>query len=269
MFRHLATRREGPVEYLTLNRPQVRNAFNDEVISELTAWAERARQDGSARVVVLAGEGTVFCAGADAEWMAKTIDYTHEENVRDATRMAQMFEALNTIPAVVVGRIHGAALGGGAGLTAICDVAVAEEMTTFGFTETKLGILPAVISSYVLPKIGVSAGRELFLTGMRFPASRAREIGLVHAVVPLAQLDDTVHRYVAEVLSAAPTGVAAAKALIAEVGARPPAETIQITANAIAAQRVSPDGQEGLHAFLEKRKPHWVAAPFKLGSSGD
>jgi methylglutaconyl-CoA hydratase len=258
-YRHLTTRRDRAVEYLTLNRPEVRNAFNDDVIAELTVWAATARTDRALRVVVLAGEGTVFSAGADANWMARMIDYSHEENVRDAIRMAQMFHALDTLPAAVVGRIQGAALGGGAGLAAICDIAVADENAVFGFTETKLGILPAVISPYVLPKIGPSAARELFLTGMRFSAVRAREIGLVHAVVPTAQLDSTVQDYVAELLSAAQSGVAAAKALIPEVWAQSSRDAMMaITAEAIARQRVSPEGQDGLRSFLSKRKPQWV-----------
>jgi methylglutaconyl-CoA hydratase len=259
-YRFLDIRRDGAVERLTLNRPDVRNAFNEEVIAELTAWANATAQDSSLRVIILAGAGKVFSAGADANWMAKMVGYSREDNVRDATRMAEMFLALDTLPAAVVGRIHGAALGGGAGLTAICDIAVADDTAVFGFTETKLGILPAVISPYVLPKIGPSAARELFLTGMRFSATRAREIGLVHAVVPAAALDTAIDGYVAELLSASPTGIAASKALIRQVWGRSPQDTMSLTANAIAAQRVSIEGQDGLKAFLDKRKPGWTPA---------
>jgi methylglutaconyl-CoA hydratase len=259
-FNYLTTRRQGAVEYLTLNRPDVRNAFNEDVIAELTTWARLTISDPTLRVVVLAGAGKVFSAGADAAWMARMVGYSHAENVQDAMRMAEMFLALNRIPAAVVGRIHGAALGGGAGLAAICDIAVAEDSAVFGFTETKLGILPAVISPYVLPKIGPSAARELFLTGMRFPAARAKEIGLVHAVVTARELDQAVQHYVNELLSASPTGVTASKALIHEVWSRSPEEAMAITAGAIATQRVSPEGQEGLQAFLEKRKPGWTEA---------
>ena len=254
-YRYLATHHSGSIEYLTLNRPDVRNAFNDDVIAELTHWAEAARGDDALRVVVLSGEGKVFSAGADANWMARMVGYSHDENVRDATNMAKMFNALDTLPCAIIGKIHGAALGGGAGLAAVCDIVVAEEQTVFGFTETKLGILPAVISPYVLPKIGPSAARELFLTGMRFSAARAREIGLVHAVVPATELEATVDRYIDELLQASPTGVAAAKALIPKVWGRSPADAMAITSAAIAAQRVSAEGQEGLRAFLEKRKP--------------
>ncbi|HUE89063.1 MAG TPA: enoyl-CoA hydratase-related protein [Vicinamibacterales bacterium] len=257
-FKYLTTERKGAVEYLTLNRPDVRNAFNEDVIAELTAWAATKAADPALRVVVLAGAGKVFSAGADATWMARMVGYSHDENVQDATRMAEMFLALDRIPAAVVGRIHGAALGGGAGLTAICDIAVAEDNAVFGFTETKLGILPAVISPYVLPKIGPSAARELFLTGMRFPAARAKEIGLVHSVVASNELDQAVQMYVGELLSASPTGIAASKALIPQVWERSPEQAMAITANAIASQRVSPEGQDGLQAFLEKRKPRWA-----------
>lgn len=257
-YRYLSCERDGAVERLTLNRPDVRNAFNEEVIAELTEWARASAEDRSLRVVILSGAGKVFSAGADANWMAKMVGYSREENVADATRMAEMFLALNTLPAALVGRVHGAALGGGAGLTAICDIAVAEEGAIFGFTETKLGILPAVISPYVLPKIGPSAARELFLTGMRFSAQRAKEIGLVHAVVPAADLDRAVRGYVDELLSAAASGVAASKALVARVWGRSPSDAMAITADAIATQRVSLEGQEGLRAFLEKRRPHWA-----------
>lgn len=259
-YQFLSIDRRGAVEYVTLNRPDVRNAFNEHVIADLAAWANSAHQDPHLRVVVLAGAGKVFSAGADAAWMAKMAGYSLDQNLRDARAGAEMFLAINTVPAIVVGRIHGAALGGGCGLAAVCDIVVADDAAIFGFTETKLGILPAMISPYVLQKIGASAARELFLTGMRFDAIKARTIGLVHEVVPLASLDDSVAKYVNEALSASPTAVARAKALIPRVLGRPPADVLAITADAIAEQRVSPEGQEGLHAFLQKRSPGWVAS---------
>src|SRR5436309_11300504 len=259
-YQFLLTRRDGPVEYLTLNRPDVRNAFNEEVIAELTRWtsatSETAQMTGL-RAVVLAGAGPVFCAGADLTWMAKMIHYTEEQNLRDALAMSRMFAALNTLPVPLIGRIQGAALGGGCGLAAVCDIVVAEEQAVFGFTEVKLGILPAVISPFALAKIGRSAARELFLTGARFTAARAREIGLVHAVVSAAGLDAKVGEYIREIVTAGPEGIAAAKALIPNVWARSIDDAMPITAGAIAARRVSPEGQEGLKAFLEKRKPAW------------
>jgi methylglutaconyl-CoA hydratase len=256
-FEFLTTRREGAVEYLTLNRPEVRNAFNERVIEELGTWAARIASDRALRCVVLSGAGKAFSAGADVAWMAKMASYTREENVRDAQAMARMFQALDNLPVPLLGRVQGAALGGGAGLAAVCDVVVAEQDAVFGFTEVKLGILPAVISPYAVAKIGRSAARELFLTGMRFSAERAREIGLVHVVVPRDRLDETVAQYVIEVLSAGPESVAAAKALIPKIWTARAADAIDLTAEAIAERRVSAEGQEGLRAFLDKRKAAW------------
>jgi methylglutaconyl-CoA hydratase len=259
-YTHLTSTRDGSVERLTLNRPDVRNAFNEHVIAELTEWAARTREAAARhdiRAVVIAGAGKTFCAGADVNWMSKTVHYTEEENLRDAMAMSRMFAAINELPVAVIGRVQGAALGGGAGLAAVCDIVVAEEAALFGFTETKLGLLPAVISPFALAKIGQAAARELFLTGARFPASRAKEIGLVHDVVPVVELDSAVDRHVQELLGAGPEAVAAAKALIPHVWGRPIVEAMPITAAAIAARRVSPEGQEGLQAFLEKRKPSW------------
>jgi methylglutaconyl-CoA hydratase len=259
-FQFLSTRREGPVEHLTLNRPEVRNAFNEHVIAELTAWAGSVREQavrGEVRVIVIGGAGKMFCAGADVTWMSKTVHYTEDENLRDAAAMSAMFAAIDTLPVPVIGRVQGAALGGGAGLAAVCDVVVAEDQALFGFTEVKLGILPAVISPFALAKIGRSAARELFLTGARFPAVRAREIGLVHAVVQTADLNTAVNGYVQEFLTGGPEAIAAAKALIPTVAGRPTAEAAPITAAAIARRRVSPEGQEGLRAFLDKRAASW------------
>lgn len=259
-YEYLSIAVDGPVERLTLNRPEVRNAFNEHVIAELTSWATAtaaAPVERRPRVVVLAGAGKTFCAGADVTWMAKTVTYTEEENVRDATAMSRMFAALNSLPVPLIGRIHGAALGGGAGLAAVCDIVVADDQALFGFTETKLGIIPAVISPFALAKIGRSAARELFLTGARFSATRAREIGLVHAVVPAHDLDATIDRYISELLTAGPEAVAAAKALIPQVAPLEVDQAQPLTARAIAARRVSKEGQEGLRAFLDKRKPAW------------
>jgi methylglutaconyl-CoA hydratase len=250
---------DGPVVRLTLNRPEVRNAFNEELIAELTTWAESVTAAGPARVAVLSGAGKMFCAGADLAWMSKMVTYTHDENVRDARAMARMFEALDRLPIPLIGRIHGAALGGGAGLAAVCDIVVAADDTSFAFTEVKLGILPAVISPFVLAKIGRSAARELFLTGARFAASRAREIGLVHAVAAEADLDRVIAKYVNDLVTSAPEAVAAAKQLIAEVATRTSTDATEYTIEAIAERRVSPEGLEGMTAFLAKRPPTWIS----------
>ena len=247
----------GPVVTVSLNRPQVRNAFNEELIAELTAWAASPLPPG-ARVAVLRGEGTHFCAGADLAWMSRMVGYSHDENVRDAKAMATMFQSLDTLPIPLIGRIHGAALGGGAGLAAVCDIVVASDSAQFGFTEAKLGILPAVISPFTVAKIGTSAARELFLTGARFGAARAREIGLVHAVCPEVDLDTTIDGYARELLTSAPEAVSAAKTLIAQVAGRTAPEVADVTAEIIARHRVGGEGQSGMRAFLDKRPAPWA-----------
>ena len=256
-FQCLQIQRDGPVEYITLHRPEVRNAFNEQVIDELTRWGTAIADDPHVRCVVLSGAGQTFCAGADLTWMSKMVAYTHEENVRDAQAMARMFSVLDTLPVPLIGRVHGAALGGGAGLVSVCDVVVADEDTLFGFTEVKLGVLPAVISPYAIAKIGRSAARELFLTGMRFGASHAKEIGLIHRVVPSTRLVPTVKEYITEILSAGPEAIAAAKALIPKVWNSLAQDVTNFTAEAIAARRVSAEGQEGMTAFMKKGKTSW------------
>lgn len=242
---------------VTLNRPDVRNAFNEELIRDLSSWAASVPTDGSVRVVVLRGAGSSFCAGADLQWMSRMAGYSREENLADARLAASMFLALDSLPVPVIGRIHGAALGGGAGLAAVCDVVVAAEDAMFGFTEVVLGILPAMISPYVVRKIGLSTARELCLSGARFPAARAKEVGLVHDVVTSDRLDLTVDRHVAQFLKAAPSAVAATKQLLRDVAGRRPADVLEQTVEAIATQRVSAEGQEGMRAFLEKRPASW------------
>jgi methylglutaconyl-CoA hydratase len=256
-YRFLSTRRDAHVEHVTLNRPDVRNAFNEVVVDELTRWAEATARDASVRAAVLSGAGRVFCAGADLAWMSKMVTCTHEENVRDADAAARMYGALDALPMPLIGRVQGAALGGGAGLAAICDVVVAAEGTVFGFTEVKLGILPSMIAPFVLAKIGASAARELFLTGVRIDAARAREIGLVHAVVPATELDTRIDQYVREILASGPEAIAAAKQLLRQIAGKPADAVRALTAEAIAARRASAEGQEGLKAFLEKRTASW------------
>jgi methylglutaconyl-CoA hydratase len=258
-FKHLDIRRNGPIERLVLNRPEVRNAFNEGMIAELTWWANSVSCDGSVRLVVLEGAGPTFCAGADLEWMGRMAEFSHDQNVDDATEMARMFQAMDRLPVPVIGRIHGAALGGGAGLVAICDIVVAAENTIFGFTEVRLGLIPAIIAPFVLAKIGRSATRELFLTAERFDAGRAHTLGLVHKIVPESGLDAAVAGYVHELMQAAPGALCAAKQLLAEIGRRGPSDVASLCVEAIATRRVSAEGQEGMKAFLEKRKPAWVA----------
>jgi methylglutaconyl-CoA hydratase len=258
-FTHLLTRRNGPVEHLTLNRPDVRNAFNEAMIAELAEWAEALHADASVRAAILRGAGPAFSAGGDLSWMASTIGYTRAQNLRDAEALARLYHRLDTLPFPLIGCVHGAALGGGSGLAAVCDIVIAARDATFGFTEVRLGIVPAIISPYVVAKIGQSAARELFLTGARFSAERARQIGLVHVVAEPEALEDDVRRVVDGVLACGPQAVASAKALIRRAAGGPSAETAAMAAETLADARVSAEGQEGLRAFLDKRRAAWRA----------
>ena len=245
---------------MRLNRPEVRNAFNAELIAELheTFTALAAEPPDALRAVVLAGSGRSFCAGADIQWMRASLDLSIAENEADAGRMAEMFAAIDACPVPVVARVQGAALGGGMGLCAVADAVVATADATFGFTETKLGILPAVIAPFVVAKIGESAARRLFPGGERFSAQRAAQIGLVHELVDdVAGLDARVSEVLAEILSAGPTATRAAKAMIHDLRSASPDEARRLTVERIARQRTSPEGQEGLSAFLEKRAATW------------
>ena len=253
-FTHLTIYSEGGVQYVTLNRPEVRNAFDETTIAELAAWATSFSRDGSTRAVVLRGAGKVFCAGADVAWMSKMAKYSREENLRDASAAAAMFAAIDALPVPVIARVHGGAIGGGAGLAAVADIAVAEATATFAFSEVKLGLIPAVISPYVLAKIGRSAARDLFLSGRKFTADEALRIGLVHAVVPSASLDVRVGEYLKEIRDAGADAVAAAKAFIREVAASSPDQVRYLTAEAIADRRAAPEAQQRLAEFLGKKK---------------
>jgi methylglutaconyl-CoA hydratase len=251
------------VARLHLTRPEVRNAFDDLLIVELSA-ALRVVRDGfetdpaaAPRALVLTGEGTAFCAGADMNWMRRSVAHSREENEADARRFAGMMRALDELPIPTIARVNGACLGGGMGLIACCDVVVAAEGADFGFTEVRLGIAPAVISSFVLPKIGAAAARRWFLTGEIFPAAVAKALGLVHEVVPAAGLDEAVGRITAAIAGNGPLAVAAAKRLIRENLALRRDDAIENSVRAIAALRASPEGQEGLGAFLDKRRPSW------------
>lgn len=246
----------GWVQTVTLCRPESRNAFNEVMIGELrevfTSVPERIR------AVVLTGDGDVFCAGADVNWMRDSAHRDESDNRKDASRMEAMFRAIDECPVPVVGRINGTALGGGMGLVACCDIAIASDTAQFGFTEVRLGIVPAVISPFSLSKIGQHAARRYFLTGEMLNAHRAKEIGLVHEVVSAGQLDSTVTSVIDALTRNGPKAVRAAKQLIREIARMDRDDAREHTISAIARLRVSAEGQEGLTAFLEKRKPGWL-----------
>ena len=256
-YEHLSVEREGVVATVALARPDARNALNEGLIEELTRCMEELAKDDGARVIVLTGEGDFFCAGADIRYMRDTASFSYEENIEDARGLAAMFRAVDGCPKPVVARVRGAAIGGGVGLVAAADVAVAEEGTVFAFSEVRLGISPATIAPFVLRKIGLSYTRTLFLTGERFDATRAREIGLVHETAPEGDLDAAVQKKVAGLLAGGPEALAATKALLRELQKAAPDETTEIMARRIAELRTGKEGQEGLGAFLEKRDPAW------------
>jgi methylglutaconyl-CoA hydratase len=256
----LNVERDGAVVRVTLARPEVRNAFNAELIAELRATFDglAAEAPATLRAVVLAGEGRAFCAGADVEWQRAAITLSLEENEADARRLQEMLAAIDECPVPVIAAVQGAALGGGMALCCVADITVATADATFGFTETKLGLMPAVISPFVLPRIGEGPARALFLTGERFGSERALRIGLVSEVVPdEAALAARVDAVVGEVLSAGPEAARNAKAVIRAQRGLPRVDALGLTVQQAARQRVSAEGQEGLGAFLDKRSPSW------------
>lgn len=239
---------------VVLHRPEVRNAFDDVLVLRIAEAFSALGGDPAVRAVVLAGAGPAFCAGADLEWMRRMVGYGEEENRRDAESLARMFLAIDSCPKPVVGRVHGAALGGGAGLVAVCDVAVCAEGTLLGTTEVRLGIVPAVISPFVVRKIGESHARRWFLTGERFSPHEALRAGLVHAVVPEGDLDAEVDRVLDALLLGGPEALAVSKDLAKRMGRLPLDEALAEAAGVIAERRTSAEGQEGLKAFLERRR---------------
>ncbi len=247
---------ERKVARITLARPDVKNAFNAELIAQLSAAVDAVPAD--ARCVVLASEGDTFCAGADIAWMRSMAGFTLEENRADSVALADMFAKLDSLAMPIVARIQGAAIGGGVGLVAIADIAVAAEEAVFGFTEVRLGILPAVISPYVVRKVGVSFATAAFITGIRFDSHRAFDTGLIHSVVDAGQLDPEIDRFVDAIVSGGPHAVNAAKKLVRDVAGRTPADVRDLTIQRIADARVSAEGQDGMRAFFEKRGPKWL-----------
>lgn len=252
---HLLVESRDAVATVTLNRPDVHNAFDDALIAALTDSFTQIGRDASVRVIVLKGAGVSFCAGGDLTWMARMAGYSHAENLEDARGLQRMFAAIADCPKVTIAQVHGAAMGGGAGLVAACDIAIAATEAKFAFSEVRLGLAPAVIAPYVLQKVTPGAARALFVTGERFSAEEALRIGLVQQVTPAGELAAAVQRKVEQVLPAGPEAIAAVKRLLRSLAGRTPVEAAEATVECLAALRVGQEGQEGIHAFLEKRKP--------------
>ena len=245
-----------------LNRPDVRNAFNDGVIAELTAVFTTLGADPDLRAIVLGGHGKAFCAGADLTWMRAMADYTWDQNHADAGGLAQMLWAIWSCPVPVVGRVHGDCYAGGVGLAAVCDVLVAAEPVTFCLSEAKLGLLPATIGPYVVKAMGEQAARRYFITAERFSATQAHALGFVHEVVAADALDAKVAEIVAALVANGPAAVKACKQLVKDLASRPiDAALRDETARRIADIRASAEGREGVQAFLNKRAPAWLDTP--------
>jgi methylglutaconyl-CoA hydratase len=256
-YRTLDIERDGGVVSVVLSRPEVHEAFDETMVAELTEVFGGLGHDEEVRVIVLRSTGKSFCAGADLNWMRRMGEQSREENEADACRLADMFERIAEAPQPVVARIQGAALGGGAGLVSACDIAIASDKALFGFTEVRLGILPAVIAPHVMRKLTGGVAQALFLTGERFGAAEAHRIGLVHRVTEADTLDEGLASLLRDLLACSSEAQAAVKRLTADISHLTPGEARDLTAEAIARARASRDGREGLTAFLTKRRPAW------------
>jgi methylglutaconyl-CoA hydratase len=256
-FTTLKYDKDGRIGRVTFNRPEVHNAFNATLIHEMADLFTQIEKDNDIRVVVLTGEGKSFCSGADLNWMREVVNQTFEQNLAESNALANLFHQIYAFKRPVVGRINGAAIGGGTGFVAICDIAVAARTAKFSFSEVKIGVVPACIGPFVIKKMGEGKARELFITGERMDAERAFQVGLVSKVVDFNQLDIEVEKLIDSILTSGPEAVAMAKKLVSEVPAMAPEQYGPYTAEMIARLRISKEGQEGMDAFLNKRKPNW------------
>ncbi|MDB0516063.1 enoyl-CoA hydratase/isomerase family protein [Ralstonia solanacearum] len=258
-FETLAFAERGAVATVTLNRPDVRNAFNETVIAELTGAFHALAKEDSVRAIVLAGHGPAFCAGADLNWMQTMAGYSDDENRADALRLAEMLRAIHACPKPVVARVHGDTYAGGVGLVSACDIVVAADSAHFCLSEAKLGLIPATISPYVIRALGEQAARRYFITAERFTAAEAHRLGLVHELASAEALDAKVDALTAALVANSPNAVRESKRLVREIAGAPIDDALLAdTANRIAAIRASDEGREGVQSFLGKRKPNWL-----------
>ena len=257
-FQTVTYEKKDRLALVTFNRPEIHNAFNSTVITEMTEVFDDIAANEELRAVVLSGKGKSFCAGADLNWMRGVIKQSFEENLEESNALADLFWKIYTCKRPVIGRINGAAIGGGTGFVAVCDIAIAARSAVFSFSEVKIGVVPACIGPYVIKKMGEGKTRELFITGERMKAERAHEVGLINSVVDDDRLDEATDGLLHSILTSGPEAVAMAKKLISEVPAMGPDEFKPYTADMIARLRVSDEGQEGMDAFLNKRKPRWA-----------
>ena len=254
-YKRILVESQGPIATITLNRPEAHNAFDEVMITEITGAVTELSVVSHVRAIALTGAGGSFCAGADLDWMRRVAGFTREENLADALNLQRMFASIAESPKVTIARVNGAALGGGAGLVAVCDIAIAVDFAKLGFTEVRLGLAPAVIAPFVIERIGPGAARALFVTGDRISAEEAQRIGLIHSVASASDLDAVVSRITGSVLASGPHAISETKRLLREINGKTPAESAESTVACIADLRAGEEGQEGIRAFLEKRTP--------------
>lgn len=262
-YQTLQLQREGAVLRVRLNRPDVRNAFDETVIDELMHVFQAATKDASVRIVVLSGKGPVFCAGGDLRWMERSVKWTLKQNLADTRKLSRLFALMNECPKPVLGAIHGAAIGGGVGLVSVCDIAIATEATEFSLSEVRLGIIPACIGPFVVAKVGASHARALFVSAERFRSKRALEIGLIHEVVAdEAKLEQRIVERTQKMLECGPLAIQHAKKLVLDLSwperRKKISNPLDMASQVLAKIRISPEGREGVRAFLEKRVPSWL-----------
>ena len=249
---------KNKVAWVTLNRPEIHNAFNETMIGELLELYKELGDMTNVRVVVITGEGKSFCAGADLNWMGGVIKYSYEQNLDESLQLAELFYTMYSLPKPTIAMVNGAAIGGGAGMVAVNDLVIASDRAKFSFSEVKLGLVPACISPYVIRKVGENRSRELFLSGERMDARKALQFGFVNQVVPEEELKTVVEKQIENLMSSGPSALAICKDLLEKVPQMSLEQAKKYTAEAIAKLRVSDEGQEGMKAFFEKRKPNWV-----------
>ena len=256
MMKYISVKKKNSVQVLSLSRPDVRNAFNDEMIAEMTQAFQEINQDSSVRVLVIRGEGQSFCAGGDLNWMKSMVDYSEQENIEDSERLFEMYEALRMVNVPVITLVHGHAMGGALGLIAASDIVYAEEETQFCFSEVRLGLAPAVISAFVKDKILPRDMHRYFLTAEVFDSADAFDMGLIHGYGSMEEVEETVFGTARKITKNGPIAVMATKKMIHKLGSSD--DIKQLTTQVISSLRVGDEGQEGLKAFFEKRKPSWL-----------
>jgi len=256
-FETIEIHREKDIVKVYLNRPEVHNAFNEQLIRELTSCFEELSNDNKNRIIILTGKGKSFCAGADLNWMKSMVKYSKEENIKDSRLLISLYDSINNCTKPVIGRVNGHAFGGGLGLISVCDIAIAVPDCKFAFSEVKLGIIPAVISTYIVRRIGLSNMRRLFITGERFDSEYARQIGLIDYVVSEDEIDKKISNYIEMLYSSGPIAINEIKKLVVSYEKKDIEDYMDHTVKIISNLRVSEEGQEGINAFLEKRKSKW------------